>query len=141
MNAAQLLRLRDAVLDDPAWAFCLLVGPLLLAFGVYGLIAGGTEFETSDNLPSHELLRSFDFNGWHHVLHLVTAAPLVAGALRRQWARGAALFFGAVYIVVTPLGFLDGDDVANVVYSHTADNFIHLTLGILGIGAALLSRR
>jgi hypothetical protein len=71
----------------------------------------------------------------------VTAAPLVAAIVWKRAAPAAALAFGTIYIVATPLGFLDGDDVLNVVYSHTADNFIHLTLGVLGIGLALVSRR
>ena len=50
-----------------------------------------------------------------------------------------AVAFGAVYAVLTPLAVLDGDDVLNVVYSDTPDNFIHLTLAVLGLAIGVLA--
>jgi len=115
-----------------ARAFCFAVGPALLLNGILGLAFGGREFAVGDDLPRHEFNLFFEFNGWHHVLHIGTAALLCLGAVRAALAPAMAVAFGAVYLVLTPLGFIDGDDVANMVYSPLADNFIHLTLAVVG---------
>jgi hypothetical protein len=126
-----------------AWLYCIAIGPALALNGALGLVLGGAELETGDDLPRHEFNFVFEFNGWHHVLHVLTGGLLALALVRRAWAPVLALAFGLVYAVLTPLGFIDGDDVANVVYSHTADNFVHATLAVLGlaIGVAALSRR
>ena len=126
-----------------AWLFCIAIGPALALNGVLGLVFGGAELGTGDDLPRHEFNFFFEFNGWHHVLHVLTGGLLALVLVRRAWAPWLAVAFGVMYAVLTPFGFIDGDDVANVVYSHTADNFVHLTLAVLGtaIGALELSWR
>lgn len=124
-----------------AWLFCIAIGPALALNGVLGLIFGGLDFSTSDHLPHSEFNFFFEFNAWHHVLHVVTGAMLALAIVRRNWAPWLAIAFGAVYVVLTPFGFADGDDVWNVIYSPTADNFIHLTLAVVGTGIGVLALR
>ena len=50
-----------------------------------------------------------------------------------------ALGFGAVYGMVTVWGFVDGNDVIGLIPVDTADNFLHLAILVLGIGAGLAS--
>jgi len=54
-------------------------------------------------------------------------------------ARGYALVLGAVYLVVALLGFLagDGGEIVNLIPVNTEDNFLHLLIGIAGVGAGL----
>ena len=94
-----------------------------------------------DKLPHSEFNFFFEFNGWHHALHVVSAGILVVGVLRPRFAPAAALAFGLIYALLTPLAFLDGDDVANVVFSDTPDNFVHLTLALIGSVAGLTAMR
>ena len=68
---------------------------------------------------------------------LTTGLLLVAGAVRRSWAAPVTVLFGAIYAILTPLGWIGGDDVLNVVYSDLPDNFIHLSLAIGGLGIGL----
>jgi hypothetical protein len=120
--------------------FCLAIGPALVAGGVAGLAFGSSDLATGDSLPTHDFGPLFAFNGWHHLLHLATGLLLVAGALRQSWALPVTVVFGAIYAVLTPLGMLDGDDVLNLVYSDLPDNFIHLTLAVLGLGLGWVAR-
>jgi hypothetical protein len=124
-----------------SWWFCLLVGPGLFLNGLLGLVFGGREFAVGGELPHSEFNFFFEFNGWHHVLHVVTAGILVVGVLRPRFAPAAALAFGAIYALLTPLAFLDGDDVTNVVFSDSPDNFVHLTLALIGSAAGLIALR
>lgn len=128
--------------DAPRLAahFCLGVGPALVVGGLVGLAAGSSDMATGDTLPTHDFGPLFAFNGWHHVLHLTTGLLLLAGLAGRRAAVGVTLAFGAFYAVLTPLAVLDGDDVLNVVYSDMPDNFIHLTLAVLGLAIGLAPR-
>jgi hypothetical protein len=59
---------------------------------------------------------------------------------KRATARTGALVFGVLYVVVTIIGFADGEDILGLFPVNTADNFLHLVLAIAGIAAALVSR-
>ena len=124
-----------------AWWFCLAVGVSLLLNWILGLVFGGREFATSDDPPRSEFNFFFEFNGWHHLLHVLTAAVLVAAIFRRDWAPACALLFGAVYLVLTPLAVADGNDVANAVYSDTPDNFVHGSLAVAGVALGVAGFR
>ena len=55
-------------------------------------------------------------------------------------ARAAyALGLGAVYLLVTLLGFIagDGEEILNLIPVNTEDNFLHLLIGLAGIAAGL----
>ena len=75
--------------------FCVLVGPSLVLNGIAGLIFAGTRFNVGDNLPHHRWNFLFEFNSWHHLLHIATGALLVAASLKRAWAPLGVLVFGA----------------------------------------------
>ena len=62
---------------------------------------------------------------------------LVAGSYRG--ARAYALGLGVVYLLVTLLGFIagDGEEILDLIPVNTEDNFLHLLIGIAGIGAGL----
>jgi hypothetical protein len=116
------------------------VGPALAINGVLGLLLAGAELDTGDDLPRHEWNFFFHFNGWHEVLHVATGTLLTIASSRERWAALGALTFGAIYAVLTPLAFIDGDDVLNVVFSDTPDNVVHAVLGVAGIIVGLASR-
>lgn len=132
---------RPPIAPRLAWVFCLAVGPFLFLNGLAGLVFAGTGLTVGAELPHREWNWLFEFNDWHQLLHVVTGALLIVGAIRPRWAGSAALIFGAIYLVLTPLGVIDGDDVANVVYSDGRDNVIHGLLAIEGVALGLASLR
>ena len=113
-----------------AGGFLFLDTILALAFTRFDLAVG-------DDLPHEGWTFFFAFNTWHHLLHLATSSLLLVAALRRSWAPAGALVFGAVYVVLAPAGFADGDDAFNVIYSSWRENWVHAVLAVQGVGLGL----
>jgi hypothetical protein len=49
------------------------------------------------------------------------------------------LIFGVAYLAVTVWGFIDGDDVVNLIPVNPADNWLHLALTIAALLIAVVS--
>ena len=81
----------------------------------------------------------FAVNGWHNVLHLATG--LLGLAAAGYLARTYALAFGLLYVVVAVWGFIigGGDSILGIVPVNTADNVLHLIIGVLGLAAGAAS--
>ncbi len=73
--------------------------------------------------------------GIENVVHLLSGAVAVASGLSSE--KAAQLYFrvfGAVYALVTVVGFVQGDTVLGIFPVNTADNFLHLALAVLILG-------
>jgi hypothetical protein len=121
----------------PAQLYALLFGILLLAVGILGFIADSS-FDTGSNVQGSDLI-IFEVNGWHNLVHIASGIVGIALSRRADSARLFALGFGAVYLLVTILGFIDGNDVLGLIPVDAADNVLHLAIAALGIGAGLAS--
>jgi hypothetical protein len=128
-----------------AHVFCLTVGPFLFVNGILGLVFAPTSLRTGDDLPHRGWNFFFQFNSWHQMSHIVTGAVLVLAASRRTWLPVGLLAIGVFYAVVAPLGFIDGSDVLDVIYSDGRDNVIHTLLAlqalVLGVSVLRLNTR
>ena len=112
--------------------FCLTAGPfLLIEDGIFGTLLANTAYTVGDDLPRETWNVFFQFNGWHHLLHVVTGAMLLVAGLRRRWAPLGTFAFGAIYALITPFGWLDGNDIFNVIYSSPRENVVHTLLAIV----------
>ena len=122
----------------PAQIYSLVFGATLLLVGILGFIAEAT-FNTGSDLNGSNFIL-FEVNGWHNLVHI--ASGLLGLALWRSaaGARSFALGFGAVYLIVTLWGFIDGNDVLGLIPVNGADNVLHLLISLAGIGAGLASR-
>ena len=114
---------------------CLVIGIALVGAGILGFIFGGTSFGAGD--PQGDDLIIFEVNGWHNVVHLLTGLLLLAAAPRAPLAIAGLLVFAGGYAIVTIWGFIDGDDVLGLVAIDTADNFLHLALTLVPMGAVM----
>jgi hypothetical protein len=133
--------------SSPARLYSMLIGGTLVIAGVIGFFyAAG--FDTGNSICSGDgcdkALGLFNVNGWHNLVHIATGAiGLIALSYGYSAQRAYALYLGIVYIVVAALGFADfgsgdfNDTILKVIPVNTDDNFLHLILGVLGIGAAL----
>jgi len=115
---------------------CLLLGGVLIAVGVLGFIFGGTGFNAGTGVDGEEFI-IFEVNGWHNIVHLATGAFLLLMAPKAKAAVTGLLVFGVVYAVVTVWGFIDGNDVLNLVPVNTADNVLHLALTAAALVVAI----
>jgi hypothetical protein len=121
---------------SPAQVFALVIGATLTVAGIVGFFYSAS-FSSGDGIPRDAVLGILDVNGWHNLVHIASGALglLVAGSY--GGSRAYALGFGAVYLVVALLGFLagDGDEIFNLIPVNTEDNFLHLLIGVGGVGA------
>ena len=124
----------------PAQAFALVIGLSLTLAGILGFFYNAS-FGTGDGTERDAVLGILDVNAWHNLVHLGSGVLglLVAGSY--FGARAYAIGLGAVYLVVTLLGFIagDGDEIFNLIPINTEDNVLHLLIGLAGLGAGLLT--
>jgi Domain of unknown function (DUF4383) len=123
---------------SPAQVFGLVVGLTLVAAGVLGFFYNAS-FGTGDGTERDAVLGILDVNAWHNIVHIATGAIALALAGSYSGSRAYAIAFGAVYLVVTLLGFIagDGEEIFNIIPVNTEDNVLHLLLGVAGIAAGL----
>ncbi len=123
---------------SPAQVYALVIGLTLVAAGVAGFFYNAS-FSTGDGGERDAVLGILDVNGWSNIVHIASGAIglFVVGSYRG--ARAYSLGLGVVYLLVTLLGFIagDGEEILNLIPVNTEDNFLHLLIGIAGIGAGL----
>jgi hypothetical protein len=122
------------------------VGAVFLLVGVLGFIPGITTDYSSMEFAGHssdaKLLGIFEVSVLHNIVHLLFG---VAGlAMARTWnsARTYLLAGGAIYVVLWLYGLIiDKEASANFVPVNSADDWLHLLLGLGMIGVALALSR
>ena len=121
---------------SPAQVFALVIGLTLVVAGIAGFFYNAS-FDTGDDLPRDALIGILDINGWHNVLHIATGVIGLALAGSYDSARLFAIVVGGAYIVVAVAGFITGNGgvLVGLIPINTEDNFLHLLIGIAGLGA------
>jgi hypothetical protein len=122
----------------PAQMYALVFGATLLLVGIIGF-AVNADFDTGSKVGTGDKLIVFEVNGWHNLVHIASGLVGLAMFRRNDTARLYALGFGAVYLLVTIIGFADGSDVIGLIPVNGADNVLHLAIAALGIAAGLAS--
>jgi hypothetical protein len=124
--------------SSPAQVYALVIGLTLVVAGVAGFFYNAS-FSTWDSSERDAVLGILHVNGWHNTVHIASGAIGLFVAWSYGGARAYALGLGVVYLLVTLLGFIagDGEEILNLIPVNTADNFLHLLIGIAGIGAGL----
>ena len=127
-------------MDDrsPAQLYALVIGLTLVVAGILGFFYSAS-FSTGDGTERDAVLGILDVNGWHNLVHIASGAVGLAVVRSYSGARTYALGLGAVYLVITVLGFIagDGEELFNLIPVNTEDNVLHLLIGIAGVGAGL----
>jgi Domain of unknown function (DUF4383) len=124
----------------------LAVSAVFLLVGVLGFIPGLTSSFDQLGVAGREseamLLGVFQVSILHNVVHLLFGAVGVAMARSIAGARSFLLFGGVVYLLLWVYGLLiESDSAANFVPLNTADNWLHLALGVGMVALALLLGR
>ena len=122
----------------PAQWYCYIFGATLLLVGIIGF-AADAGFDTGTDIDGDKLLGIFEVSGIHNLVHLASGAFLLAMSPKRATARLAALSFGVVYLLVTIIGFIQGDNVLGLIPVNSADNFLHVAISLLAIAAGMMS--
>ncbi len=123
------------------------VGAVFLLVGVLGFIPGITtglydDFELFGHEGNAKLLGIFEVSALHNIVHLLFG---IAGLAMAKTAAGAKTFLlggGVIYIVLWIYGLLiDKTSAANFVPLNTADDWLHLVLGLGMLALGLLLSR
>src|SRR4051794_1014333 len=123
-----------------------IVAAVFLLVGVLGFVPGITTHHDQLSFAGHDsmamLLGVFMVSILHNVVHLLFG---VAGLAAARTPRGAKLYLvvgGIVYLVLWLYGLLiDHGSDANFVPVNTADNWLHLGLGVGMVTLGLLTTR
>ena len=123
---------------SPAQVYALVIGATLTVAGIVGFFYNAS-FGSGNGTSRDAVLGILDVNGWHNVVHIASGAFGLLVARSYGSSRAYALVLGAVYLVVALLGFLagDGGEIFSLIPVNTEDNFLHLLIGIAGVGAGL----
>ena len=126
--------------SSPARLYATLVGAVLVAAGIIGFFYEAS-FATGNEIVSDDVFGILAINGWHNLVHILLGLLGLAMAGSTSSARAYCLGAGALYIVLAIWGFLETENgigvLLDLVPINTEDNFLHLILGITGIGAGL----
>lgn len=131
---------------SPVQVAAAVVAVVFLLVGVLGFVPGVTTNYDRLSFAGHDsmamLLGVFMVSVLHNIVHLLFG---VVGLAAARTARGARLYLvagGVVYLVLWLYGLLiDHGSDANFVPVNTADNWLHLGLGVGMIALGLLTAR
>ena len=122
---------------SPAQIYALLFGAVLVVAGIVGFFYS-SDLGSPGNVD--DVFGILAVNGWHNLVHIATGAlGLLAAAGGYHYARQYAYGLGVVYIAIAIWGFIigSGDSILGFIPVNTEDNFLHLLIGIAGVGAGL----
>ncbi|MDX6511475.1 MAG: hypothetical protein QOE36_979 [Gaiellaceae bacterium] len=123
----------------------LIVGATFLLVGIAGFIPGITTHYGDMSFAGHDstakLLGLFQVSVLHNIVHLAFGLAGLALAKTVDGARTYLVGGGVVYLVLFLYGlFAHGSTSANFVPVNTADNILHLGLGLGMITLGLVAR-
>lgn len=130
----------------PVQSATVIVAAVFLLVGILGFIPGVTANYDTMSFAGHEsdamLLGVFAVSVLHNLVHVLFG---VVGLALARSASGATAYLiggGAVYLVLWIYGLvIDHDTAANFVPLNSADNWLHLGLGVGMIALGLLLGR
>ena len=122
-----------------------LVGIVFLLVGVLGFIPGITSNYDTLQFASHhseaKLLGLFQVSILHNIVHLLFGVAGLALARSIRGAKGYLIGGGVIYLVLWVYGLVtDKTSEANFVPLNTADDWLHLVLGLGMVALGIVGR-
>jgi hypothetical protein len=114
-----------------AQLFALVFGVVYVAIGLIGFAVTGMDNFASGAEPGEKLI-IFAINPLHNIAHLGVGALFLAGSRTHEAAKTVNLIIGVVYLLLGVLGLAD-ILVDKLINNNSADTFLHLATGALGI--------
>ena len=120
-----------------------LLGIVFLLVGILGFVPGITTnlydgLDFAGDGSEAELLGIFQVSVLHNIIHLLFGVAGLALANTASGARTYLIGGGALYLVLWLLGLIGGLDW---VPTNTADDWLHLVLGVVMVGAGVVLTR
>lgn len=132
--------------ESPAQIAALLYGVVFLIVGMAGFIPGLTADVESMSFGGHHseamLLGIFQVSILHNIVHLLYGILGLVLSRRYGTARAYLLLGGLIYLVLWIYGLaVNKESMANFVPLNSADDWLHLALGVTMVGLAILFSR
>ncbi len=120
-------------MNNIAKTYANILGAVLTLVGILGFVSPLAPHAAS--APHGALLGLFAVDPIHNIIHLASgivglAAANTAGG---AYAKLYAIVFGAVYAVVTIVGFIQGSTVLGLIDVNLADNLLHAAIAIVSL--------
>lgn len=132
----------------PVQTAAAVVGTTFVLVGIAGFVPGITQNAADIEFAGHdspaELLGVFQVSVLHNLVHLLFGIAGLAAARRMRASRSYLVGGGLIYLALALYGaIIDRTDDANFVPLNTADDWLHLGLGLgmILLGAALWHHR
>ena len=124
----------------------LIAGAVFAVVGILGFIPGVTTNYAGMAFAGHDsgamLLGIFQVSVLHNIVHLLFGAAGLLMARTVQMSRYFLVGGGIVYLVIWLYGlFFGGATAANFIPVNTADNWLHLGLGVAMVALGLVLNR
>lgn len=108
---------------------CKILGVVFILVAIWGFVTG-TE------------VLIFSVNTVHNVVHLLSGiGALACGFAGFKASKAFCLAFGAVYLLVAILGFMNVEPVNRLLNLNNPDDFLHLGLAAIFLGAGLMAMK
>jgi hypothetical protein len=140
------MRIRDRRTESPGVSLAKgpvgIIGLVLLAYGVTGLIFGGNEFTdeaTAGNVDGETWL-GIEGNGWSNLLAISAGGLLLFGAQVHLFARAMALLVGLGFAAAAIIATVDGSDVLGIFAANSATKLAWAVAAGVLIAIGLLPR-
>jgi Domain of unknown function (DUF4383) len=119
-----------------------IIGMILLAYGVTGLIFGGNTFTSSplDGTVNGDTWLGIEGNGWSNLLAIGAGGVLLFGAQLHWGAKMTALLVGLVFAAAAIIALVDGSDVLGIFAANDATKLAWAVTAAVLIVVALLPR-
>ncbi len=98
-------------------------GIVLLVVGILGFVPGITS--------NGHLLGIFEVDTIHNIIHILTG--ILALVFMKSNPKMFFKIFGIVYLLVTIIGFVQGNNVLGLIGVNFADNILHLVISVLSL--------
>lgn len=119
-----------------------IIGMILVAYGVTGLIFGDSSFSSSplDGTVDGETWLGIEGNGWSNLLAIGAGAILMFGAQLHWGAKTTALIVGLGFAAAAIIALIDGSDVLGIFAANDATKLAWGITAAVLIVVALLPR-
>ena len=119
-----------------------IIGMILLAYGVTGLIFGGNTFDTNalSGTVTGDTWLGIEGNGWSNILAVGAGGVLMFGAQMHWAAKTTALLVGLVFAAAAIIALIDGNDVLGIFAANNATKLAWAITAAVLIVVALLPR-